>query len=135
MCCRHRDRGTCGMWNTRTLSSSACRTFVSVCSVRVFLQVLVVLSATNHTEVDAGGSQGTFGVVLSHALQTKEVRLLGPGFAEVDCCAVVTAAGRVHLRTRVRCKSGGRLMSGPRRKTHEETARQDFSRWKSATEM
>ena len=28
-------------------------------------------------------------MVLSHALQTKEVGLLGPGFAAVDCCAVV----------------------------------------------
>ena len=27
--------------------------------------------------------------VLSHALQTKEVGLLGPGFTAVDCCAVV----------------------------------------------
>ena len=38
----------------------------------------------------AGGGRGTFGVVLSHALQTKEVGLLGPGFEAVDCCAVVT---------------------------------------------
>ena len=56
---------------------------------RVFLQVFVVLGATDHAEVVAGGGRGTFGVVLSHALQTKEVRLLGPGFAAVDCCAVV----------------------------------------------
>ena len=60
---------------------------VSVGGGRVFLQVFVVLGATNHAEVVAGGSRGTFGVVLS--LQTKEVRLLGPGFAAVDCCAVV----------------------------------------------
>ena len=62
---------------------------VSVGGGRVFLQVLVVLGATNHTEVVAGGGQA-FGVVLSHALQTKEVGLLGPGFAAVNCCAVVT---------------------------------------------
>ena len=54
---------------------------VSVGGGRVFLQVLV--------EVVACGGRGTFGVVLSHALQTKEVGLLGPGFAAVDCCAVV----------------------------------------------
>ena len=62
---------------------------VSVGGGRVFLQVLVVLGTTNHAEVVAGGGRGTFGVVLSHALQTKEVGLLGPGFAAVDCCAVV----------------------------------------------
>ena len=62
---------------------------VSVGGGRVFLQVLVVLGATDHAEVVACGGRGTFGVVLSHALQTKEVGLLGPGFAGVDCCAVV----------------------------------------------
>ena len=62
---------------------------VSVGGGRVFLQVLVVLGATDHAEVVACGGRGTFGVVLSHALQTKEVGLLGPGFAAVDCCAVV----------------------------------------------
>ena len=62
---------------------------VSVGGGRVFIQVLVILDATNHAEVVAGGSRGTFRVVLSHALQTKEVRLLGPGFPAVDCCAVV----------------------------------------------
>ena len=44
---------------------------------QVFLQVLVVLGATDHAEVVACGGSGTFGVVLSHALQTKEVGLLG----------------------------------------------------------
>ena len=62
---------------------------VSVGGGRVFLQVFVVLGATNHAEVVAGGGRGRFGVVLSHALQTKEVGLLGLGFAAVDCCAVV----------------------------------------------
>ena len=62
---------------------------VSVDDGQVFLQVLVVLGATNHAEVVTGGGRGAFGVVLSHALQTKEVRLLGPGFAAVDCCEVV----------------------------------------------
>ena len=62
---------------------------VSIGSGREFLQVFVVLGATNHAEVVAGDGRGTFGVVLSHALQTKEVGLLGPGFAAVDCCAVV----------------------------------------------
>ena len=62
---------------------------VSVGGGRVFLQVLVVLVATYQAEVVASGCRGTFGVVLSHALQTKEVGLLGPGFPAVDCCAVV----------------------------------------------
>ena len=62
---------------------------VSVVGGRVFLQVLVVLCATNHSNVVAGGGRRTFRVVLSHALQTKEVGLLGPGFTSVDCCAVV----------------------------------------------
>ena len=61
----------------------------SVCGVRVFLQILVVLGTTNHTEVVAGGSQGAFGVVLSHTLQMKEVGLLGQGFREVHCCVIV----------------------------------------------
>ena len=60
----------------------------SVGSIQVFLQVLVVLGTTNHAEDVAGGGWGTFWVVLSNALQTK-VGLLGPGFAAVDCCAVV----------------------------------------------
>ena len=64
---------------------------VSLGGGRVFLQVLVVhvLGATDHAEVVAGGGRGTFGVVLSHALQTKEIGLLGSGFKAVDCCAVV----------------------------------------------
>ena len=38
---------------------------VSVGGGRVFLQVLVVLGATDHAEVVACGGRGTFGVVLS----------------------------------------------------------------------
>ena len=62
---------------------------VSVGGGQVFLHVLVVLGTTNHAEVVAGGGRGTFRVVLSHVLQMKEVGLLCPGFAAVDCCAVV----------------------------------------------
>ena len=62
---------------------------VSVGGGRMFLQVLVVLGATDHAEVVASGGRGTFGVVLSHALQREEVGLLCPGFAAVDCCTVV----------------------------------------------
>ena len=61
---------------------------VSVGGGRVFLQVLVVLGATDHAEVVSCGGRGTFRVVLSNALQRKEVGLLGPGFAAVDCCEV-----------------------------------------------
>ena len=63
---------------------------VSIGGGRVFLQVLVVLGATDHAEVVAGGSRGKFGVVLSHALQMKDFGLLGRGFEAVDCCAVVS---------------------------------------------
>ena len=56
----------------------------------MFLLVLFVLGTTDHAEVVASGGRGSFGVVLSHALQTKDFRLLGPGFAAVDCCAIVT---------------------------------------------
>ena len=111
---------------------------VSVGGGRVFLQVLVVLGTTNHTEVVAGGSRGTFGVVLSHALQMKEVGLLGPGFAAVDCCAVVTddlqaefiyehvegakavtsmGVGSVGIHDNVG------IVGGPDKKLHEEPAR------------
>ena len=60
---------------------------VSVCGGRVFFQVLVVQQTTQRLLPVA--ARGTFGVVLYYALQTKEVGLLGPGFAAVDCCAVV----------------------------------------------
>ena len=46
---------------------------VSIRGGQVFLQILVVLDATNHAEVIAYGHWGTFGVVLSHTLHTKEV--------------------------------------------------------------
>ena len=46
-------------------------------------------SVTNHAVVVAIGSWGTFGVVLSHTLQMKEVCLLGLGFMGMECCAVI----------------------------------------------
>ena len=111
---------------------------VSVGGGFVFLQVLVVLGATNHAEVVAGGGRGTFGVVLSHALQTKEVGLLGPGFAAVDCCAVVTDELQAeyiykHVEgAKVVAGTGVRsvgihddigIVGGPDEKLHEESAR------------
>ena len=100
---------------------------VSVGGGRVFLQVLVVLGATDHAEVVACGGRGTFGVVLSHALETKEVGLL--------CGSRRRAEGRVHLRTCGRCESGGRpgvrsvgihddvgAVGGPDEKLHDEPA-------------
>ena len=134
MCCRHVDRGTCGNWSTRTWSSSAC----GACFRRRwpgFLQVLVVLGATDQAEVVAGGGQGTFGVVLSNALQTKEVGLLGPGFAAVDCCADELQAEFIyeHLEgakavagTRVRSvgiHDDVGVVGGLHEKLHEEPAR------------
>ena len=38
---------------------------VPICGGRVFLQILIVLGTTNHTEVVASGGQGTLGMVLS----------------------------------------------------------------------
>ena len=103
---------------------------VSVGDGRVFLQVLVVLCATNHAEVVASGGRGTFGVVLSHPLQTKEVGLLGPGFAAVDCCVVEfiyehvegakvvasTGVGSVGIHDNVG------VVCGPDEKPHEDPA-------------
>ena len=109
---------------------------VSIGGDRVFLQVFVVLGATNHAEVVAGGGRGTFGVVLSHALQ--KVGLLGPGFAAVDCCEVVTDElqaefiyEHVEGAKAVAC-TGVRsvgihddvgVVGGPDEKLHEESAR------------
>ena len=105
---------------------------VSVGGGRVFLQVLVVFGATNHAEVVAGGGWGTFRVLLSHALQTKEVRLLGQGFAEVDCCAVVAEFIHEHMLG-AKAVAGTRvgpeaihdnvgIVRGPGQKLHEEPA-------------
>ena len=107
---------------------------VSVGNGRVF----VVLGATNHAEVVAGDSRGTFSVVLSHALQTKEVILLGTGFAAVDCCAVVTdelqaeficehvegakAVAGIRVRS-VGIHDDVGIVGGPDEKLHEEPAR------------
>ena len=81
---------------------------VSVGGGRVFLQVL---GATDHAEVVACGGWGTFGVVLSHALQTKEVGLLGPGFAAVDCCAVV--ADELQVEFIYEHVEGAKAVAGP----------------------
>ena len=112
---------------------------VSIGGGRVFLQVLVILGATNHhAEVVAGGGRGRFGVVLSHALQTKEVGLLGPGFTAVDCCEVVTdelqaefiyehvEGAKAVAGTRVRSvgiHDDVGVVAGPNEKLHEEPAR------------
>ena len=108
---------------------------VSVGGGRVFLQVL---GATNHAEVVAGGSLGTFRVVLSHALQTKKVGLLGPGFTALDCCAVVAnvlqaefsyehvEGAKAVAGTRVRSvgiHDDVGVVGGPDKKLHEEPAR------------
>ena len=107
---------------------------VSVGCGRVFLQVLVSLGATNHAEVVAGGGRGTFGVVLSHSLQTKEIGLLGPGFTAVDCCAVVAdefiyehmegakAVAGTGVRS-VGIHDDVGIVGGPDEKLHEEPAR------------
>ena len=108
---------------------------VSIGGGRVFLQVL---GATDHAEVVACGGRGTFGVVLSHALQTKEVGLLGPGFAAVDCCAVVAdelqaefiyehvegakAVAGPGVRS-VGIQDDVGVVGGPDEKLHEEPAR------------
>ena len=110
---------------------------VSIGGGRVFLQVLVVLGATNHAVV-AGGGRGTFGVVLSRALQMKEVGLQGPGFVAVDCCAVVAdelqaefiyehvegakAVAGTGVRS-VGIHDDVGVVGGPDEKLHEETAR------------
>ena len=83
---------------------------VSVGGGRVFLQVLVVLGATNHAEVVAGGGRGNVrgGVVPRPA--NEGGRTAGPGLhgGGLLCSSRLRAAGRVHLRTCGRCKVGGR---------------------------
>ena len=75
MCCQHRDRDTCGMWNTRTWFSSAC----GACFHMRWPGVSSGTCCTWCNKPRRGcwrWQLGTFGVVLSHTLQTKEVRLL-----------------------------------------------------------
>ena len=102
MCCRHGDRGTCGMWNTRKWSSSAC----GACFRRWWASV----SSGTCTWRNRPCRLLPAGEVLSHALQTKEVGLLGPGFTAVDCCAVVADENVGVVR-------------GPDEELHEEPAR------------
>ena len=130
MCCRHVDRGTCGTWSTRTWSSSAC----GACFRRLWPGVSSGTCCTWHNkpEVVAGGGRGMF-----HALQTKEVGLLGPGFVAVDCCAVVAdelqaefiyehvegakAVGGMRVRS-VEMHDDVGIVGGPDEKLHEEPA-------------
>ena len=88
MCCRHGDRSTCGMWSTRTWSSSAC----GACFRRRWPGVSSCTCCTWRNRPCRGCCRWRPGNVRGGVvprLQTKEVGLLGPGFAAVDCCAVV----------------------------------------------
>ena len=89
MCCRHADRGTCGTWSTRTWSSCAC----GACFRRRWPGVSSGTCCTWRNRPRRGllpvAAGERSGWCCPHALQTKEVGLLGPGFAAVDCCAVV----------------------------------------------
>ena len=107
---------------------------VSVCGGQVFLQILVVLAATNHAEVVAGGSQGMFRGGVPHPANEggQPARLCGGGLL---CGSRRRAAGRVHLRTCDRCESGGMrvgsvgihdyvvVVCGLNEELHEEPAR------------
>ena len=86
---------------------------VSLCRGRVFLQVLVVLGATNHAEaVTGGGWERLGGVVVPHPAN-EGGSTAGPGLhgRGLPCSSRQRAAGTVHLRTCGRCESDGRLGS------------------------
>ena len=88
MCCRHGDRGTCGMWNTRTWSSSAC----GACFRRRWPGVSSGTCCTWRNRPHRGCCRWRPGNVRGGVVPRpakKRGRLLGPGFAAVDCCAVV----------------------------------------------
>ena len=55
---------------------------------------------------------GTFGVVLSYTLKMKEVGLLGPGLAAVDCCVVV--AGELQAEFIYEHVEGAKAVAGTR---------------------
>ena len=85
-------RGTYDMWNTRTWTSSACGAYYLGGGL-VFLQILVVLGATDHAEIVA-----TWGGVVPHP-ENEVGRTAGPWLhgGGVLCCGRRRAAGRVHL--------------------------------------
>ena len=126
MCCQHRDRDTCGMWNTRTWFSSAC----GACSHMRWPGVSSDTFCTWHNKPHRGCCQWRPGNTqdgVVNTLQTKEARLL--------CSSCRLAAGRVHLRTCGRCESGGMrvgsvgihdyvgIVYSPNEELHEEPAR------------
>ena len=76
------------MWNTRTWSSSACGACFRRRWPGVSSGTCCTWCKTTQRLLPVAAGERSGGVV--HALQTKEVGLLGQGFTPVDCCAVVT---------------------------------------------
>ena len=137
MCCRHRDRGTCGLWNTRTWSSSGC----GACFRRRWPGVSSGTTCCTWRNRPCRGCcrwrRGNVrgGVVPRPA--NEGGRTAGPGFrVRLLCGSRRRAAGRVHLRTCGRCESGGPtrvgsvgihdnvgVVRGPDEELHEQPAR------------
>ena len=90
MSCRHGDRGTCGMWNTRMWSPSTC----GACFHRRWPGVSsgTGTCCTWRNRLCRGCCRwlGKVQGGVVPRVANKEVGLLGPGFVVVDCCAVVS---------------------------------------------
>ena len=137
MCCRHGDRGTCGMWSTRTWSSSACgagfhRRWPGVSSG--ICSTWSKKPCRGCCRWRPGNVRG--GVVPRPANEGGRTAWHGLHGGGLLCGSCRRAAGRVHLRTCGRCESvagvagtGVRsvgihddvgVVGGPDEKLHEE---------------
>ena len=107
MCCQHRDRGTCGTWNTRTWSSSAC----GACFPGRWPGVSSGTCCTWRNKPRRGCCWWRPGNVRGGVVprpaneggRTAGPRRRGGGLL---CGSRLRASGRVHLRTCGRCESG-----------------------------
>ena len=131
MCCRHRDRDTCGMWNTSTWFSS---TWVACFHMQwpgVSSDTCCTCRYKPHRGCCGWQTGNVWGSVLPHTAK-KEVRLLGWGcpvvadelqaefiYEHVEGAKVVagTRAGSLRIHDYV-----GNI-HGPNEELHEETAR------------
>ena len=84
----------------------------SLCGGRVFLQILVVLGATNHTEVVASGGRGTFGLVVVPHPSKEGGRTTGPGLRGSGLLCVV--ANELQAEFIYEHVEGAKLVAGMR---------------------
>ena len=137
MCCRHGDRGTCGMWNTRKWSSSTC----GACFHRRWPGVSSGTCCTWHNKPCRGCCRWLQGNVCGGVVPrpaNKGGRTAKPGLhgGGLLCRRRRRAAGRVHLQTCGRCErvagtgvgsvginDNVGIVRSPNKKLHEEPAR------------